>query len=93
MYGQTHTAHTHFFFGHGSRVKNNIIISYKNSSGPHVRHHMLSEFTRPVHHHSLGGNPGMFLDGLQNIHELDLGGQCMAVVDVGVAIWSIPAVH
>jgi hypothetical protein len=35
----------------------------------------------------------MLLDGLQNIHELDLGGERVAVVDVGVPIRPIPAIH
>ena len=35
----------------------------------------------------------MVIDGLEDIQELDLGGECVAVVDVWVTIWPIPAVH
>lgn len=35
----------------------------------------------------------MIFYGTQDVEEFDFGGQCVSVVDTGVAIWSIPAVH
>lgn len=35
----------------------------------------------------------MFLDGLHHIIKLDLGGACPAVVDDGLPVRAIPAVH
>lgn len=43
--------------------------------------------------HRPGGDEGMFLDGLHHIIKLDLGGACPAVVDDGLPIRAIPAVH
>lgn len=35
----------------------------------------------------------MIFYGTQDVEEFDFGGQCVSVVDTGVAIWSIPTVH
>lgn len=35
----------------------------------------------------------MIFYGTQDVEEFDFGGQSVSVVDTGVAIWSIPAVH
>ena len=41
----------------------------------------------------LGGDECMLLDGVQHIQELDLGGECVAMVDDREIVWAIPAVH
>lgn len=41
----------------------------------------------------LGGYECMLLDGVQHIQELDLGGECVAMVDDREIVWAIPAVH
>ena len=40
-----------------------------------------------------GGDKGVVFDGLHNVVELDLGGPRPAVVDDGLAIGPVPAVH
>ena len=40
-----------------------------------------------------GGDKGVVFDGLHNVVKLDLGGPRPAVVDDGLAVGPIPAVH
>lgn len=41
----------------------------------------------------LGGDECMLLNGVQHIQELDLGGECVAMVDDREIVWAIPTVH
>lgn len=41
----------------------------------------------------LGFDEGVFVDGLNDVFEKDLRRQCVAVVDNGLTILAIPAVH
>ena len=42
---------------------------------------------------SLGGDEGVVFNGVEDVQELDLGGERVAVVDDGQVVWSVPAVH
>lgn len=44
-------------------------------------------------HRVLRGHKGMVFDGLDDVNEPDFGGQCAAVINDGIAIWPLPAVH
>lgn len=42
---------------------------------------------------SLALDEGVFVDGLNDVFEEDLGRQCVAVVNDGLTILAVPAVH
>jgi len=43
--------------------------------------------------HLLRGDPGVLLDSFENINKSYLGGECVSVVDIWIAAWSVPAVN
>ena len=71
--------------------------SQKNRKGPEAGLGACSlhavRFPSPVAMYSVHHLKGVLLYGCDDVSEEDLGGQCVAMVDNGLFIWTIPAVN
>lgn len=83
MMGQLH-ANTHNQINCITHILEKITIS---------KHHTNTDVMWVHQGHSLRCDEGMFLDGVQHIAELDLGGKGVTVVDDRHSIRTVPAVH